>query len=167
MPHAAAALLVLLLAGCSAGDGPDGSPERPGSDTARELSVHQIASDAPGRGSDRPRVVLAPSPGALSEATGMEIPNSGEGTHLAAYWGAKPTGGYSVSVRRARIEGERVTVRLALERPPPDAIVTQAFTYPHTVALLRDLDPRGKDFSFVDLEGRGLDWPVRRAGSGG
>ena len=60
-----------------------------------------------------------------------------------------------------------MTVRLALERPPPDAIVTQAFTYPYAVVVLRELDPRGKDFSFVDLQGRGLDWPVRRAGSGG
>jgi hypothetical protein len=157
MPHAAAALLVLLLAGCSAGDGPDASPGQTGSGTARELSVEQIASDAPGRGSDHPQVVLARSSAALSQATGMEIPNPGQGTYLAAYWGAKPTGGYSVSVRGARAEGDRVTVRLALERPPPDAIVTQAFTYPYAVALLRDLDPRGKDFSFVDLEGRGLD----------
>lgn len=94
----------------------------------------------------------------------MEIPDSGEGTYLAVYWGAKNTGGYSVSVRGARIEGERVTVRLALERPPPDAIVTQAFTYPHAVAVLRDLSPRGKEFSFVDQNGRGIDWPVRRTG---
>ncbi len=161
MPRVAAALIVLLLAGCSAGDGPEESG------TARELSVKQIASDAPGQGSKHSRVVLATSPAALSEVTALKVPNSGEGTYLAVYWGEKSTGGYSVSVKGARIEGERVTVRLALERPPPGAIVTQAFTYPYVVAVLRDLDPRGKDFSFVDLEGRGLDWPVRRAGSGG
>ena len=58
-----------------------------------------------------------------------------------------------------------MTVRLALEEPPRDAILTQALTYPYAVAVIRELDPRGKDFSFVDEEGRELGWPVRRAGA--
>ena len=63
---------------------------------------------------------------------------------------------------QAHLRGNRVTVRLALEVPPPDAILTQALTYPYAVAVVRDVDPQGKDFSFVDQDGRELDWPVRR-----
>jgi hypothetical protein len=76
----------------------------------------------------------------------------------------KPTGVYSLAVESARLEGDRVTVRLALQEPPPDAILTQALTYPYAVALVRDLAPRGKDFSFVDQNGQELDWPVYRVG---
>jgi len=106
-------------------------------------------------------VILARSAGALSETTGVEVPDSGNETYLAAYWGEKPTGGYSLAVKSARIEGERVTVRLALKEPPPDAIVTQALTYPYAVAVVQDLDLQGKDFSFVDQDGKELGWPVR------
>ncbi len=84
--------------------------------------------------------------------------------YLAAYWGEKPTGGYSLGARSARLEGDRVTVRIALQEPPPDAIVTQALTYPYVVAVVRGLDPEGKDFLFVDQGGRRLDWPLRRVG---
>jgi hypothetical protein len=81
-----------------------------------------------------------------------------------AYWGEKSTGGYSLVVESARLEGGRVTVTLALREPPRDAIVTQALTYPYAVAVVRDLDPRGKDLSFTDQNGRELGWPVRLAG---
>jgi PrcB C-terminal len=97
----------------------------------------------------------------LSEAIGASVPEAGSGAYLATYWGEKPTGGYSLAVGSARLEGDRVTVRLILEEPAPDAIVTQALTYPYAVAFVRDLDPRGKDFAFLDREGRELRWPVR------
>jgi len=106
-------------------------------------------------------VILAPSATALSEAMGANIPDSGEGTYLAVYWGEKPTGGYSLAVESARVAGDRVTVRLALKEPPSDAIVTQALTYPYAVAVVRDLKLQGKDFSFVDRDGKELGWPVR------
>jgi hypothetical protein len=76
----------------------------------------------------------------------------------------KPTGGYSLAVESARLEGDRVTVRLALQEPPPDAILTQALTYPYAMAVIRDLDLLEKDSSFVDQEGQELGWPIRRAG---
>jgi len=110
-------------------------------------------------------VVLAPSAAALSQEIGAAVPDSGGGTYLAAYWGEKPTGGYSLAVRSARLEGERVSVQLSLKEPPPDAMVTQALTYPYAVALVRGLDLLEKGFSFVDRAGRELDWPVRRVGS--
>jgi hypothetical protein len=67
-------------------------------------------------------------------------------------------------VESARLEGDRVTVRLALREPPRDAIVTQALTYPYAVAVVRGPDLQGKDFSFVDQDGRELGWAVRRVG---
>jgi hypothetical protein len=146
-------MLLLLLAGCSTGDG---------SEEPRDLRVERISSDAPGQGPRQPRAVVATSAAALSGEVGANVPDSGSGTYLAAYWGEKPTGGYSMSVRSARLEGSRVTVRLALKEPPRDAILTQALTYPYAVAVIRELDPGGKDFSFVDENGRELGWPVRR-----
>jgi hypothetical protein len=101
----------------------------------------------------------------LERETGASVPSdAGRGAYLAAYWGEKPTGGYSLGVRSARVEVDRVTVRLALEEPPPDAIVTQALTYPYAVAVVRGLDPTANDFLVVDQGGRRLDWPVRGVG---
>jgi len=153
MLRAGLVMLLLLLAGCSAGDG---------SEEPRDLRVERISSDAPGQGPRQPQAVVATSAAALSGEVGANVPDSGSGTYLAAYWGEKPTGGYSMSVRSARLEGSRVIVRLALREPPRDAILTQALTYPYAVAVIRELDPEGKDFSFVDDEGRELGWPVRR-----
>ena len=155
-------LVLLLLAGCAAGGdpGPSGKdpPER------RELRVESLDSGAPFEGPRRPRVVVAPSAEALSKELGAGVRASGEGTYLAVQWGARPTGGYSIGVAGATVEGRRVTVRLALEAPPEDAIVAQVLTYPYAVSVLKDLDPAGKEFSLVDGKGETLDWPIRRVG---
>ena len=127
----------------------------------RELRVERIFSNAPGEGPCRPGVILASSASALSEELDAEIPDSGEGTYLISYWGEKPTGGYSLAVESARLRGNRATVGLALEGPPPDAIVTQSLTYPYVVAVVHDVDPK-RDFIIVDQQGRELGWPVRR-----
>src|SRR5918994_1641295 len=158
--------LLLLVAGCSAGDGSEPSDEEPPETTgdSEELQVMRISSGEPGQGSQRPRAVVAPSASALSEAIGANVPESGSGTYLAAYWGEKPTGGDSMSVRAARLEGDRVTVRLSFKEPPRGALPTQALPYPYAVAVIRDLSPEGKAFTFADERGRELDWPVRREG---
>ncbi len=153
----------MLLSACSAGGDPrpsdSGPPETP---EPRDLRVERVASGAPGEGPRDPRIVLAPSAEALSEELGARIRGSGEGTYVVAYGGQRPTGGYSVEVAGARVEGDRVTVRVSLEDPPPDAIVTQALTYPYEISVLRGLPPGGKSFSFVDGDGGELGWPVRR-----
>ena len=95
---------------------------------------------------------------------GAQVRDAGEGTYTVVYGGQRPTGGYSVGVAGARVEGTRVTVRVSLEDPPPDAIVTQALTYPYEISVLRGLAPGGKRFSFVDEDGRELGWSVRRVG---
>jgi hypothetical protein len=98
-----------------------------------------------------------------------QIRGSGEGTYVVIYGGGRPTGGYSVDVagvrvEEARVEGDRVTVRVSLEGPSPDAIVTQSLTYPYKISVLRGLSAGGKRLSLVDGEGRELGWPVRRVG---
>ncbi|MBA3950441.1 MAG: protease complex subunit PrcB family protein [Rubrobacter sp.] len=156
-------LFLILLSACSTTGDPgssDGnSPETP---EPRDLRVERVAAGAPGEGPRRPRVVLAPSAEVLSRELGAEIRGSGEGTYLVAYRGEQPTGGYSVGVAGAKIEGNRVTVRVSLEGPPSDAIVTQALTYPYEISVLHGVAPEGKSFSFVDGGGETLDWPVRR-----
>ncbi len=158
-------LLLILLSACSTSGDP--GPSDGGSREAqkpRDLRVERVASGAPGEGPSDPRVVLAPSAEALSRGLGAQIRGSGEGTYLAAYGGQQPTGGYSVGVAGARVEGDRVTVRVSLEGPPSDAIVTQSLTYPYGISVLRGLAPEGKDFSFVDGDDRKLVWQVMRVG---
>ena len=159
MARASLVLLSLLLAACSAASNKD-STKKPAE--PRDLRVERIFSGAPGQGPQSPRVVAAPSASALSKELGAEIPDSGEGVYLISYWGVKPTGGYSLALESARLEGDRLTIRLTLKEPAPDAIVTQALTYPYAAAVVRDTSLRGKEFSFVDQDGRKLDWPVRR-----
>lgn len=170
-------LLLLLATGCATGGG-SGSPSQDSrtndtpSETTQapqELRVKQIAANAPGQGEKRPRVVVASTAETLSRALGpeAEIPDSGSGTYVAAFWGEKPTGGYSVAVVSARRERDRVRIELSLKKPPEDALVTQSLTYPHAVAVIRDLEPAGKAFTFADSRDRELGWPVERAGNQG
>ena len=123
------------------------------------VRIEQISSGSDGL--SQRQVVVAPDADALSEATGARVPKAGGGTYLAAFWGEKPTGGYTVEVLSARTEGSRIIVRLALEKPPPDAMVSQALTYPYAAAVLRGVDPGEKEFVFVTRNGRELGWPVR------
>ena len=158
-------LLLILLSACSTAGNPgpsDGAP--PETREPRDLRVERVASGAPGEGPRDPRAVLAPSAEALSRELGARIRGSGEGTYLVVYGGRRPTGGYSVGVAGARVAGDRVTVRVSLEDPPPDAVVTQSLTYPYEISVLRGLALENKKFSLVDGEGRELGWPVRRVG---
>lgn len=115
------------------------------------------------RGLEQRRVITASSAPDLSKATGLEIPDSGSGTYLAAFWGEKRTGGYSVTFESARDFEKQVAVRLILREPPPNAFVTQALTYPYAVAFLPGINPKGKSFVFTVEGGRELDWPVSEA----
>lgn len=187
--RAATLLLVLLLAaGCAGGgtgsaDGETGnagsSETTPGvtegntgpapettqrGGTTEEMSggmrVEQISSGSGGLG--QRQVVVGPSADALSEATGVRVPEAGEGTYLAAFWGEKPTGGYTMEILGARLEGDQIVVRLALKNPPPDAMVSQALTYPYVAAVVRGGIPEDADLVLVTQSGRELGWPVRR-----
>jgi hypothetical protein len=131
------------------------------------VEVEQLASGdrLAGEPYREPRLLVAGSAEELSGAAGTEVPDLGDGAYLAALWGEKPTGGYSVGFEGASVEGRGATVTLALGEPPPGLIVTQALTYPHAIGFARGLDPEGLEFSVRDLGGRTLEWPVLRVGS--
>lgn len=50
--------------------------------------------------------------------------------------GSKPTGGWTVVPRGASVEGKTLVVDAAIQPPPPDAYVTQAFTSPYAVVAV-------------------------------
>lgn len=51
--------------------------------------------------------------------------------------GERPTGGWSVVPRGATVEGDTLVVDAAIQGPPPDAMVTQAFTSPYAVIAVK------------------------------
>lgn len=110
----------------------------------------------------RRRFVVASSAADLSRVVGHKVPSAGKGTYLAACWGEKPTGGYSVRVASASKTGSGVSVSMRLRSPAPGAVTTQALTNPYTVVVVKDLDLRGKSFAFFASDGRRLDWPLKR-----
>ena len=128
-------------------------------ETSGRVPLEQISSGSGGLG--QRQVVVAPSAGALSEATGAQVPDAGEGTYLAAFWGEKPTGGYTMEILSALMEGNQIIVRIALKDPPPDAMVSQALTYPYAAAVIRGGVPADKELTFVTQGGRELNWPIR------
>ncbi|MDP8930808.1 MAG: protease complex subunit PrcB family protein [Actinomycetota bacterium] len=133
-----------------------------------DLPVEQILTDVGlgAQGPPFPQVFVAVSPDALSNAVsdalslGLEVPGSGVGTYLGACMGVKPSGGFSVAIESARRKGNQVTIHLALQDLGRNEIAFQAMTSPFTVAVIRDLDPREKAFSFVAE----LDWEVVHVG---
>lgn len=136
------------------------------------LEVRRIDSGSLGQGAAEPRAVVATSSGSLSEAANLPIRGAestmdmgGEEAFIAVFWGKKNTGGYTIEIESARVEGDRVSITLARSSPPEGAIVSQALTYPYAVAALEDLDPSSKDFVLTDETGRELDWPVEKVAS--
>ena len=154
--------LVLALAAGAALASAETGPRDGATSRTTELAVKKVDS-GPDGALKRRQIVIASSARALSAAIGEEVPHSGRGTYVAAYWGAKPTGGYSVAIREASKTGDRVSVRLALREPAPGTVVTQAFTYPYAIAVVKDLNPEGRRFSFFEGDGQRLDWTIRRA----
>lgn len=156
--------LLLLIAGCATGPEEDARDARDasGGETtqreARDMVVEQIA-----RGQSGPaerRVVIAGSASKLAAATGIEVPDSGEGLYVSAHAGERPTGGYRVSLSSAGGE-----VRVSLREPGQGDIVTQALTQPYAVAVVRTEGgglPEAGEPRFVNAAGDPLGWPVRR-----
>lgn len=125
------------------------------------MSVEQIAEGQ--SGPDERRVVVAGSAAELSAATGLQVPDAGEGLYVSAHAGERPTGGYQVSLSEAGAGKVRVTLR----KPGPEDIVTQALTQPYAVVVVRyesEQLPETGEPHFVNAEGGPLGWPVRRVG---
>jgi len=76
----------------------------------------------------------------------------GEFTYIFVARGERPTGGYSVEIVEAnRKDDDQIDVRVRFTRPPPDAMVTQAISYPMDIAAIRaknvtvNIVPEGND----------------------
>jgi hypothetical protein len=52
------------------------------------------------------------------------------------FGGMRNTGGYSVDIRGAKVEGETLVLDAVVEGPPAGAIVTQVITYPYAVVAV-------------------------------
>lgn len=155
-----AVIYLVLLAGCSAGRGPENGAtgETTGPESGeRGVSVEKISEGQ--RGSGGPRVVVAGSAGELERATGVEAPDRGAGIYVCALAGERPTGGYRVGVS----SGEGGSVRVTLREPGQGDIVTQAITTPYAVAVVRGEGTTAESLRFVNAGGGELGWPVRRA----
>lgn len=70
-------------------------------------------------------------------AAQYEMERQGESVIVTIHAGRKPTGGYSVQVRRVVKESARCTVHYAVIEPPPDAMVPQVITYPAAMVRFR------------------------------
>jgi len=117
---------------------------------SRDLRVQQILKELGNEeGPEGPQGFVAASAAALSNAIGVVVPDAGAGTYLAACMGVKPSAGFSVSVESASLERNHVTVQLALQEPGPDDLTAAVLIAPFAVAIIQDLDPKEKNFSFV------------------
>jgi hypothetical protein len=59
---------------------------------------------------------------------------------VVAAAGKKPTGGYRVEVRSLSVKDKTLLVRWEVHSPAPDAVVTQAITYPAQMVLVERFD---------------------------
>ena len=64
--------------------------------------------------------------------------------------GMRSTGGYSISIAKVEVDGEKVTIHVEESAPDPDSAVTMAFTYP--IAQV-ELNRMPKKIIVVDSEG--------------
>lgn len=84
-------------------------------------------------------------------------------TYIVVARGERPTGGYEVRIMDALLRDDHVEVRVRFTRPGPEAMVTQAITYPHDVAAIRATDisiriiPEGNDRPSRIAQLRGID----------
>lgn len=64
----------------------------------------------------------------------------GAQTYLVVTRGVKPTGGYGVKIESVVDTGEEIEARVRYVDPAPDAIVTQALTYPIVLAVMSKVE---------------------------
>lgn len=66
-----------------------------------------------------------------------DVERSGGAVIVTIHAGRKPTGGYSVEVRRVVKEDSKCVVHYAVIEPPPEAMVPQVITYPAAMVRIR------------------------------
>jgi len=86
---------------------------------------------------DLPFEVLKGRPPRRSAEARYEVERSGEAVIVTIHAGRKPTGGYSVQVRRVVKDGPQCVVHYEVIEPPPDAMVPQVITYPAAMVRIQ------------------------------
>jgi hypothetical protein len=86
---------------------------------------------------DVPFEVLKRRPARPSSVARYEVLRERDSIVVTIHAGRRPTGGYSVEVRRVVKEGPRCVVHYAVIDPPPDAMVPQVITYPAAMVRFR------------------------------
>jgi hypothetical protein len=138
------AALALGLAGCQ-NPGNGGATDGPSpSEVLAQTEPVQIVDQMTGNQSalDEPTVELVKTQQDL-QALGLDTP---EGVDLAQQdlviqaLGEQNTGGYAVRIDAIQKYGNRLFVQSTVDRPSPDAAVTQQITYPYAAAVIPNTD---------------------------
>lgn len=86
---------------------------------------------------DIPFEVVKRRPPRRSNMACYEVLREADSIVVAIHAGRRPTGGYSVEVRRVVKDGPRCVVHYAILGPPPDAMVPQVITWPAAMVRFR------------------------------
>lgn len=126
-------VLALVAVGCVAAvvfalPGSQAVPAGAGSGAKDAISYRVLDKEVPPEVSDFRE--------ATKEHPGLYPLTVGDATYLLVSWGQKRTGGYAVSVRGARQDGDVIVIEVALTAPKPGDIVTQVITHPHALIAL-------------------------------
>lgn len=114
--------------------GPDPDPDTP---VSNELTTN-VAWEGVVSPPENIRGMLASRQLLYSEGVHL-LPAADEtGAYVLVAAGERPTGGYSVEVQRVVQRTGRAEVYYRVIAPPPDAMVTQAFTYPYALIRLEE-----------------------------
>jgi hypothetical protein len=74
--------------------------------------------------------------------------------YIAAFQGARSTGGYAIQIERVERAGDRLTVHAALTVPPPGSLTIQVLTSPaHLVSIDRQSVAGVREAIVVDRAG--------------
>lgn len=65
---------------------------------------------------------------------------SGDSLYVYIGWGEKPTGGYRIEIKEKKIGDQHIEITADFQSPEPGAMVTQALTFPYSVAVLEARD---------------------------
>lgn len=106
------------------------------------------------------RAEIAGGPGSRASGPMAEIVRKEKRAAIIARLGERPTGGYGIRIERVTRSGDQLTVTARVSEPGPDAIVTQAFTFPLDVVWVRAPAVEGVKppivLKLVDANGRPL-----------
>lgn len=135
----AAILLVVAILGCAAADNTNTATTGTTANatmntTMRTLATGSYAAVQP----ESPQAIAITSEGDYARVWGQTVGGNAprppidftRESVVILLAGSKPSGGYSIEPRGARLDGNVLVVDAQIKSPPPDAVVTMALTSP-------------------------------------